>query len=80
MKFFTYILLFIFIYGCAAQEVNNIKYKFRTKDIVKKDCKKAIEQKKFSMRDDITSKNFSLQYAKVFNANNKIKRACDPYR
>ena len=40
MKFFTYILFFIFIYGCAVQEVNTIKYKFRTEDIVKKECRK----------------------------------------
>ena len=39
-----------------------------------------IERKKLSKRDDTTSKNFSMQYAKSFNANNRIKRACDPYR
>ena len=80
MKFFTYILFFIFIYGCAAQEVNTIKYKFRTEDVVKKECRIAVEQKKLSRRNDVTSKNFITHYAKAFNTNNKVKRACDPYR
>ena len=80
MKFFTYVLFFIFIYGCAAQEANTIKYKFRSEDIVKKECRIAVEQKKLSRRNDVTSKNFITNYAKAFNANNKVKRACDPYR
>ena len=80
MKFFTYILFSIFIYSCSAQEVNTIKYKFRTEDVVKKECRIAVEQKKLSRRNDVTSKNFITHYAKAFNANNKVKRACDPYR
>ena len=80
MKFFSYILFFIFIYGCAAQEVNTIKYKFRSEDVVKKECRIAVEQKKLSRRNDVNSKNFITHYAKAFNANNKVKRACDPYR
>ena len=80
MKFFTCILFFIFIYGCAAQEANTIKYKYRSEDVVKKECTIAVEQKKLSRRNDVTSKNFITHYAKAFNANNKVKRACDPYR
>ena len=80
MKFFTCILFFIFIYGCVAQEVNTIKYKFRSEDVVKKECRIAVEQKKLSRRNDVTSKNFITHYTKAFNANNKVKRACDPYR
>ena len=80
MKFFIYISLFIFIYSCAAQEVNTIKYKFRTEDIVKKECRIAVEQKKLSRRNDVTSKNFIIHYTKAFNINSKVKRACDPYR
>ena len=80
MKFFIYILFFIFIYACAAQETNTIKYKFRSEDVVKKECRIAIEQKKLSRRNDVNSKNFITHYTKAFNANNKVKRACDPYR
>ena len=80
MRFFTCVLFFIFIYGCTAQEVNTIKYKFRTKDVVKKECRIAVEQKKLSRRNDVTSKNLITHYTKAFNANNKVKRACDPYR
>ena len=80
MKFFTCVFFFIFIYGCAAQEANTIKYKFRSEDVVKKECRIAVEQKKLSRRNDVTSKNFITHYAKAFNANNKVKRACDPYR
>ena len=80
MKFFTYVLFLIFIHGCVAQEVNTIKYKFRTEDVVKKECRIAIEQKKLSRRNNVTSKNFITHYTKAFNLNNKIKRACDPYR
>ena len=80
MKFFNYILFFIFIYACAVQETNTIKYKFRSEDVVKKECRIAVEQKKLSRRNDVNSKNFITHYAKSFNANNKVKRACDPYR
>ena len=80
MKFFTSVLFFIFICGCAAQEANTIKYKFRSEDVIKKECIIAVEQKKLSRRNDVTSKNFITHYAKAFNANNKVKRACDPYR
>ena len=80
MKFFTCILFFIFIYGCAAQEVNTIKYKFRSEDVVKKECRIAVEQKNSSVRNDVNSKNFITNYTKAFNANYKVKRACDPYR
>tara|TARA_Y200000002_G_scaffold297329_1_gene251960 strand:- start:254 stop:496 length:243 start_codon:yes stop_codon:yes gene_type:complete len=80
MKSLTYILFFTFIYGCAEQEANTIKYKFRTEEVVKKDCRIAIEQKNSSVRNDVNSKNFIKNYTKAFNANNKIKRACDPYR
>ena len=80
MKFFSYILFYIIIYGCAAQQVNTIKYKFRSEDVVKKECRIADEQKKLSRRNDVNSKNFITHYTKAFNANNKVKRACDPYR
>ena len=56
------------------------EYKFRSEDVVKKECRIAIEQKKLSRRNDVNSKNFITHYAKSFNANNKVKRACDPYR
>ena len=80
MKFFYSIFFLIFIISCTPKEINTIKYKLRTKEIVEKECKIEIERKKLSKRDDTTSKNFSMQYAKSFNANNRIKRACDPYR
>ena len=80
MKFFSLIFFFIFIFGCTSKETNIIKYKFRTKEVVEKQCKIEIERKKISKREDTTSKNFILQYAKAFNANSRIKRACDPYR
>ena len=80
MKFFYSIFFLIFIISCTPKEINTIKYKFRTKEIVEKECKIEIERKKLSKRDNTTSKNFSMQYAKAFNSNNRIKRACDPYR
>ena len=80
MKFYTYILIFTLIYGCANQELNKIKYKFRSEEVVKKECNIAIDQKKFIRRTDVNSTNFITKYTKAFNANNKIKRACNPYR
>ena len=75
-----FIFLLTFIYGCSPKEVNTIKYKYRTKEMVEKHCKIEIERKKLTRRDDVTSKNFIMQYTKAFNANNRIKKACDPYR
>ena len=80
MKLLMFIYLLTFIYGCTPKELNTIKYKYRSKDMVEKQCKIEIERKKLSRRDDVTSKNFIMQYTKAFNANNKIKKACDPYR
>ena len=80
MKLVTFILLSVIILGCAPKETNTIKFKFRTEDDVNKDCKIAKEQKKLSRRNDVTSKNFMTHYTKAFNANRKVKRACDPYR
>ncbi len=80
MKLFMFIFLLTFIYGCSPKEVNTIKYKYRTKEMVEKQCKIEIERKKLTRRDDVTSKNFIMQYTKAFNANNRIKKACDPYR
>ena len=47
---------------------------------LKKNAKKLLNKKKLSRRNDVTSKNFITHYAKAFNVNNKVKRACDPYR
>ena len=80
MKLLIFILLLTFIYGCSPKEVNTIKYKYRTKETVEKQCKIEIERKKLARRDDVTSKNFIMQYTKAFNANYRIKKACDPYR
>ena len=80
MKFLTIIFFFVIIFSCTPKEVNTIKFKFRTEEVVNKDCKIAKEQKKLSRRNDVTSKNFMTHYTKAFNANNKVKRACDPYR
>ena len=80
MKLLIFILLLTFIYGCSPKEVNTIKYKYRTKEMVDKQCKIEIERKKLARRDDVTSKNFIMQYTKAFNANYRIKKACDPYR
>ena len=80
MKFLTFILFFLTLFGCTPKEVNTIKFKFRTEEVVNRDCKIAKEQKKLSRRNDVTSKNFMTHYTKAFNANNKVKRACDRYR
>ena len=80
MKFLTFIFFFAIIFSCTPKEVNTIKFKFRTEEVVNKDCKIAKEQKKLSRRNDVTSKNFITHYTKAFNANRKVKRACDPYR
>ena len=80
MKFLTFILFFVIIISCTPKEVNTIQFKYRTEEVVNKDCKIAKEQKKLSRRNDVTSKNFMTHYTKAFNANNKVKRACDPYR
>ena len=57
MKFFMFFFILILIYSCTPQEVNTIKYKYRTKEIVEKECKIEIDRKKFSKRDNVTSKN-----------------------
>ena len=80
MKFVAFILFSVIIFGCTPKEVNTIKFKYRTEEVVNKDCKIAKEQKKFIRRTDTNSKNFITKYTKAFNANNKIKRACNPYR
>ena len=80
MKFLTIIFFSAIIFSCTPKEVNTIKFKFRTEEVVNKDCKIAKEQKKLSRRNDVTSKNFMTHYTKAFNANRKVKRACDPYR
>ena len=80
MKFLTIIFFSAIIFSCTPKEVNTIKFKYRTEEVVKKDCKIAKEQKKLSRRNDVTSKNFMTHYTKAFNANRKVKRACDPYR
>ena len=49
---------FVIIFSCTPKEVNTIKYKYRTEEVVNKDCKIAKEQKKLSRRNDVTSKNF----------------------
>ena len=66
MKFVTYILFFVIIFGCTPKEVNTIKFKFRTEEVVNKDCKIAKEQKKLSRRNDVTSKNFITHYFSFF--------------
>ena len=80
MKFLTIIFFSAIIFSCTPKEVNTIKFKFRTEEVVNKDCKIAKEQKKLSRRNDVTSKNFITHYTKAFNTNRKVKRACDPYR
>jgi hypothetical protein len=80
MKFLTIIFFSAIIFSCTPKEVNTIKFKFRTEEVVNRDCKIAKEQKKLSRRNDVTSKNFMTHYTKAFNANRKVKRACDPYR
>ena len=45
MKFLMFIFLLTFIYGCSPKEVNTIKYKYRTKEMVEKQCKIEIERK-----------------------------------
>ena len=80
MKFLTIIFFSAIIFSCTPKDVNTIKFKYRTEEVVKKDCKIAKEQKKLSRRNDVTSKNFMTHYTKAFNANRKVKRACDPYR
>ncbi len=80
MKFLTIIFFSAIIISCTPKEVNTIKFKYRTEEVVNKDCKIAKEQKKLSRRNDVTSKNFMTHYTKAFNANRKVKRACDPYR
>ena len=80
MKFLIFIFFSATIFSCTPKEVNTIKFKFRTEEVVNKDCKIAKEQKKLSRRNDVTSKNFITHYTKAFNANRKVKRACDPYR
>ena len=80
MKFLTIIFFSAIIFSCTPKDVNTIKFKYRTEEVVNKDCKIAKEQKKLSRRNDVTSKNFMTHYTKAFNANRKVKRACDPYR
>ena len=65
MKFVTFILFFVIIFGCTPKEVNTIKFKFRTEEVVNKDCKIAKEQKKISRRNDVTSKILLLIMPKL---------------